>query len=125
MELPKVRKALKILSVVSCIMLVLVAAYSLVIIIKYKDYPYFSSTTFEQRWMWERYDPKTYSLWKEYWFEYNADYALIIIAMVFFCISGIPIWRRNLAHPSNLLSKREKALLVSLMKLLKSFIQHI
>jgi hypothetical protein len=124
LESPPVRKAFKILSIVSCVLLVGSAVYSLVIIIKYNDYPYLMKTTLEQRWMWERFDPKTYSLWQSYWSEYNFDYALTGAALFLFLVSGVPIWRNNFSNPSRLLSKllskKEKALLSKLMELLKS-----
>jgi len=113
----------KAVSIFSCALLVVVAVYSLLILIKYSDYPFFSSTTFEQRWMWERFDPGTFALYNEYRFEYGLVGVLFAVALVLFVVSGVPLWRRNAHDPTAILNEKEKRLLRSLIKVLKNFLE--
>lgn len=116
---PKVRKACKIISIVSCALLVITSFYALNILIKYKDYQFLYSTTEGQRYLWKVAEPDTYALWQGYWQEYNLNGLLFNIAIVLFVVSGLPKWSDYIRNPESLFSNWEKKMLRRIMKKLK------
>jgi len=116
---PRIRKACKIISVISCALLAMTALYALNILIKYKDYQFLYSTTEEQRYMWQYFGHETNAMWLDYWSEYNVAGILFGIAIVLFVVSGLPKWKDYISNPASMLSAWEKKLLRRILKKLK------